>query len=342
MRILQIVHGFPPDAWAGTELVTCYLAQALRARGHTVTVLTRTEDRTADEFSLREEQADGVTVVRVVNNHTQTTTFRLFYDNHFYDELFLRLLARTRPNVVHFQHIAHFSASLIPLAAAQGYSVVLSLHDFFFPCHRIHLIDAEGKLCPGPERGERCGPCLQGIASQEDIFHRLATMQQAMLAAQLIITPSVFLSEKIAGYFPTLRPKLRTVPLGVKPLTVSVRQPPAGAPLRVLYSGMLFPPKGAHILIEALNGLPAAAVEASLYGAVLPYWQPYADQLREQAGGLAVRFCGSYEHKQFAEIQIDIFPDGPSAPCRSICCPETGRGTSSPQAGVSGLQRRSS
>ena len=185
MRILQIVHGFPPDAWAGTELVTLYLSQALQERGHNVTILTRTEDRTADEFSLREEQYSGVAVWRVVNNHTQTTTFRLFYDNPFYDELFRKLLVRVRPDIVHFQHIAHVSASLISLAAAQGYQTVLSLHDFFFPCQRIHLVDAQGKLCTGPERGERCVPCLEGIASQEDIYHRFKTMEQSMHAAQI-------------------------------------------------------------------------------------------------------------------------------------------------------------
>ena len=73
-------------------------------------------------------------------------------------------------------------------------------------------------------------------------------------------------------------------------------------PLRLLYSGMLFPPKGAHILVEALRGLPVGTVEVSLYGAVLPYWQPYVDQLRRQATDLPVRFCGVYRHEQFAEI----------------------------------------
>lgn len=302
MHILQIVHGFPPEAWAGTELVTLHLAQALQERGHRVTVLTRTEDRAADEFSMREEQYGDVAVWRVVNNHTRTTTFRLFYDNPFYDELFRRLLGRVRPDIVHFQHIAHFSASLIALAAAQGYPTVLSLHDFFFPCHRIHLIDAAEKLCAGPERGERCVPCLKGIASREDVDHRFVTMEQAMRAAQRIITPSSFLSEKMAGYFPTLRSKLCTLPLGITPVAIFPRSQPEGQRLRLLYSGLLFPPKGAHLLVDALTHLPADTVEVSLYGAVLPYWQPYVDQLRGQAAGLPVHFRGPYRHEHFPEI----------------------------------------
>ncbi|MGE0825144.1 MAG: glycosyltransferase [Candidatus Binatia bacterium] len=302
MRILQIVHGFPPDAWAGTELVTFYLAQSLHARGHEVTVLTRTEDRTVPELTIREERNAGFSVVRVVNNHTQTTTFRSFYENSFYDDFFREFLTRRQPDVVHFQHIAHFSTSLVPLAVASGFPTILSLHDFFFPCYRIHLIDAAGQLCSGPEGGSRCAPCLRGIASPEDIRHRLVAMEQAMAAAQQVLTPSDFLQERMTEYFPALTAKLRTVSLGVKPVVAPLRQRQGGAPLRILYSGLLFPPKGAHILLEALQGLPADAVEVSLYGASLPYWQAYVDQLHRQAQGFTVRFAGVYAHGQLDKV----------------------------------------
>jgi rhamnosyltransferase len=303
MHILQIVHGFPPQAWAGTELVTYHLAQALRARGHQLTVLTRTEDPTAPEFSLQTEPYDGLDVVRVVNNHTRTTTFRLFYENSFYDDLFRELVAQRRPNVIHFQHIAHFSTRLVSLAAAAGVPTILSLHDFFFPCQRIHLIDVDGQLCPGPDGGTRCDACLQGMASPEDVRHRLAAMEQAMNAARWILTPSVFLHERIAAYFPGITNKLRTVPLGVKPLVVPPRQRRhPGTPLRILCSGLLFPPKGAHVLLDALKGLPANMVTVSLYGATLPYWRPYVDQLQRQAQGFAVHFPGAYPYGQFGDI----------------------------------------
>src|SRR6266508_2733593 len=156
MRILQVVHVFTPRESTGAELVTFYLSQALRERGHQMTVLTRIEDPGAVEFSVREEQLDGLEAVKIVNNHIQTSVaLRFSYDNSFCDAPFLRLLDRFHPDVVHFQHLAHLSVSLIPLAASLGYPTVLSLHDFFFPCHRIHLIDAQTRLCPGPERGER-------------------------------------------------------------------------------------------------------------------------------------------------------------------------------------------
>jgi hypothetical protein len=52
------------------------------------------------------------------------------------------------------------------------------------------------------------------------------------------------------------------------------REQRAGTPLRILYAGVMMPHKGAHMLIEALKGLPSDAIQASLYGKVIPYWWP--------------------------------------------------------------------
>jgi glycosyltransferase involved in cell wall biosynthesis len=302
MRILQVVHAFPPQAWAGTELVTLHLAQALRARDHQVTVFTRIEDPEAEEFSLREEQVEGLEVVQVVNNLIHTTAFRLYYDNSFFDELFVRLLDRLRPDIVHFQHLAHLSVGLLSLTAALGYPTVLSLHDFFFPCHLIQLIDTQTRLCPGPERGERCVSCLEGFSTPEEIRRRFSYMEQALQAPDIVISPSAFLAEKMCGYFPFLQERLRVLPLGMKPVPRQGRDRQPGAPLRILYVGILLPHKGAHVLIDAVKGLPAEAIEISLYGATLPFWQSYVDRLQEEARNLPVRFCGVYSHEQLGSI----------------------------------------
>ncbi|HJY84096.1 MAG TPA: glycosyltransferase [Candidatus Binatia bacterium] len=303
MRVLQVVHGFPPRELAGAELVTFYLSQALRGRGHQVTVLTRIADPEAPEFSTREEQMHGLTVVRMVNNHLQTSAaLRFSYNNSFCDIPLLQVLERFQPDVVHFQHLAHFSVSLVPLVASLGYPTVLSLHDFFFPCYRIHLIDAHFQLCPGPERGERCVSCLEGFGPPEEIHRRFSYMEQALQAPDVIVSPSAFLTQRMLDYFPTLHERLQTVPLGIMPVSATPKERQHGAPLRILAIGFLFPPKGAHVLVEAVKGLPADALTVSFYGASSAFWQPYADRVRTEAQGLPVRFYGAYAHDQLAAI----------------------------------------
>lgn len=305
MRILQVVHGFPPQEWAGTELVTCYLSQALQARGHEVTVFTRTGISDATEGDLLEEEFAGLSVLRVVNTHKWYSLFSFRYDNPFFNKTFLAVLHRIQPDIVHIQHVAHLSVSMIRLAVALGYPTVLSLHDFYFPCQRVHLIDAQERLCPGPERGERCVPCLQDMASAEEVRRRFVQMAQVLQRPRVVITPSRFLAEKMQTYFSTLGDRIRTIPLGVKRLPGVVRERaprPADAPLRVLYVGAFLPPKGAHVLLEALKGLPKDALTVSLYGTDVFGWEAYAARLRTAAAGLPVQFHGAYAHDQFGDI----------------------------------------
>ena len=105
--------------------------------------------------------------------------------------------------------------------------------------------------------------------------------------------------------FPFLEPRLRVVAPGIVPgLRVQPEDPehPAPRPLRVLCIGLLAPYKGPHVLIEAVQGLPAGSIAVSLYGGRLDVWNAYADQLEADAADLPIRFCGTYTHDQLSAI----------------------------------------
>ena len=305
MRILQVAHGYPPREWGGAELVTATLARALAKRGHRVTVLARMAEPEAEEFSVRPDAADtgdGVHVVRIVNNLSQVSHFRLEYDSPFLDGAFHQVLTDTRPDVVHIQHIGHLSGSLLHVAAQLGYPVVLSLHDFFFACYRIHLIDHHTRLCPGPDRGERCVACLQSVTDADEARRRFAYFEQLLHIPRRVIVPSRFLAERMQEIFPFVEPRLHVVGPGIVPGRPAGRQEPQPGPLRVLYIGVLLPHKGAHLLVEATRGAPVGSIAVSLYGGRVAAWRAYADQLEADAADLPIRFCGTYTHDQLDTI----------------------------------------
>ena len=321
MNIVQVVHGLPPQERAGTEILTLELSRALQARGHQVTIIARTFAPEDAEFSLREEQDEhGPQIVRIVNNYTRTTSFRLHYDNPFFDAAFRRLLDRCGADIVHFQHVAHLSASLIPSVASLGYSTLLSLHDFFFACHLVQFIDRADRLCPGPQQGERCVACLHDLASAEAARHRFTFMTQVLRVPQRLVVPSAFLARRITDEFPFLHDRLQVIAPGLPlppgavqdrptqsatPDAVSdtpVASRPAGQPLRIVYVGVLLPHKGAHVLVDALKGIPADRVQASFYGAEVAARRAYAEQLRQSAADLSVHWGGVYERSALQTI----------------------------------------
>ena len=242
MRIVQVVHGLPPQDMAGTELLTLELSRALQARGHQVTVIARTSAPEAAEFSVQYEQdiapdtgqdigqdtgqntgqniardtSDrGVRIIRIVNNHTLTQSFQSQYDNAFFDHTFRQVLRDCQADIVHFQHVVHLSAGLIPLVSDLGYPTILSLPDFFFACHLVHLVDRTDRPCPGPEQGKRCIPCLRGMASAKEVRDRFSYLTWVLKAPHRIVVPSAFLADRIVADFPFLGDRLTVIPPGL-------------------------------------------------------------------------------------------------------------------------------
>jgi GT2 family glycosyltransferase/glycosyltransferase involved in cell wall biosynthesis len=153
MRVLQIVHGYPPAATGGTELYADATAQALaRGFGDEVTVLTREHAPGAPEFRVREERRGPVRVHLVNNTFRTTQRFEDTYDNPRITGLAARLVDAVRPDVAHVHHLTCLSTTVIDALADRGVPIVLTLHDYWLMCHRGQLLDRDLRRCDGPGR----------------------------------------------------------------------------------------------------------------------------------------------------------------------------------------------
>lgn len=153
------VHGFPPASTAGVEVYTLRIAQALRARGHDVLVLTAVHDLAAPPGSTRRREHEGVPVVEVVSVHHRGT-LAATYDDPELTAAIAGVLAAFRPQCVHVQHLLNLSAGLVAAARAQGARVVFTLHDYWLSCPRDGLrMRADLTICERMDHGV-CAACL--------------------------------------------------------------------------------------------------------------------------------------------------------------------------------------
>jgi glycosyltransferase involved in cell wall biosynthesis len=165
LHVLFVVHGFPPETWAGTEVYTLTLAQALLARGHQVTVLARcgAERAVADggppDFSLREETFEGLRVLRLVHR-LEHRSLRESYHQPRAEAAFRQVLLEVRPDLVHFQHLIHLSAGLVHVAREFGLPTVVHCHDYWALCARVQLIRPDGERCE-ENMGAGCLLCVK-------------------------------------------------------------------------------------------------------------------------------------------------------------------------------------
>jgi glycosyltransferase involved in cell wall biosynthesis len=132
LRIIQVVHGFPPTRIAGTEKYTHDLALEL-CKHHNVYVFCREYDRYSNKLYLEsDEDYHGLMVRRVYYNGEQT--FITNYNNPTIAHGFRKYILEVNPDVIHVQHLIELSASLIQVAKDCGVPIVVTLHDFWFMC----------------------------------------------------------------------------------------------------------------------------------------------------------------------------------------------------------------
>ncbi len=160
LDLLYVVHGFPPDTWAGTEVYTYNLALEMQRRGHRCTVLHRVP-AAGDEpdFSIEEGEFQGLRVLRMTHR-LEHRSLRESYQHDRAEEVFRKLLATERPDLVHFQHLIHTSAGLVHVARERGIPTVLTCHDYWGLCARVQLIRPDGVICE-ENQGAGCFLCVK-------------------------------------------------------------------------------------------------------------------------------------------------------------------------------------
>ena len=160
MRVLSVVHGFPPHAQGGSEVYAELQTRTLvEHHGDEVLVLTREHDPAQNEHRVRTEQRDGRRIAWVNNTFRTTRTFAETYDNPNITRIAARLIEEFSPDVAHVHHLTCLSTGILQVLANRKVPCIYTLHDYWLLCHRGQLLDRELCVCAGPEPSG-CDRCL--------------------------------------------------------------------------------------------------------------------------------------------------------------------------------------
>lgn len=152
MRLLILVHGYPPSHTGGAERRAARTARHLKARGWDVMVLAIEGVSDSGEVgSWTESIEDGVRVRRLTlpADHS-ADAFRISYDNPQCAVATEAAIRDWRPDVVHLFSGYLMSSSAPRVSLAHEIPVVVSLTDYWWLCHRITLIRTNQTRCDGP------------------------------------------------------------------------------------------------------------------------------------------------------------------------------------------------
>jgi glycosyltransferase involved in cell wall biosynthesis len=344
MKILLVTPHFPPRRIGGVEIYTKRLADHLRESGDSPEVMcVERIDAGLPGVEVIRDTAYGYPVHRLsFSLSSESDTFTATYRSSAVEEWTYRLIDEIRPDVVHVHSGYLLGGAVMRAARHRNVPAIVTLHDYWFICARINLLNANGGLCSGPDSPAKCAWCLATAkrrfrvpdmatggrlghavikaleyptvasatgwsASIRAVIDRADALRDTLVHANLVFAPSKFLRDLIVqtGLIPASRIVISRLGIHV-PRTRSANPAGRSGLLRIGYLGQLAPHKGVGILIEALRSLPGAPLNVHIYGD--PHAnQPYADELtRMAAGDPRISFRGAYPHEQVYQILSEV------------------------------------
>jgi glycosyltransferase involved in cell wall biosynthesis len=159
LRILMVNLGFPPESVGGSELYTYHLSKALIEKGHEVTVLAAVQDVTLNPFEVIHTSFENISIIKIANSPVHARSFADHFLSAQVDASFIKIIGETKPDLVHFQHLAYLSGRLPEAAHRLNVPSILTLHDYWYLCFRSRLLRPGYGICPGPSGGTFCASC---------------------------------------------------------------------------------------------------------------------------------------------------------------------------------------
>ncbi len=307
MRVVHLVHSFPPEFRGGTETCVERLALAQQERGDEPVVVAGSDER-ADPPLVRNDRVGPLDVRRVL---------RVTGENYSMDHRLPRvrdqvaaLVDELEPDVVHVHHTLNLSGDLAAELDRRGHVVLATLHDFTLVCARFFLLRPDGDSCAEafPLPAERCVTCVlpDFPAGREELERqtaaRAANARSEARALRLAVAPSGVVHERWlrSGLFDADR--LVTVP---HPAPLDDAPPPparvADGRLVLATWGHLAPAKGLLDLIEALRLVGDERLSLVIWGQATD--DEHDRELRAAARGLPVEFGGAYGAADLATLR---------------------------------------
>jgi glycosyltransferase involved in cell wall biosynthesis len=320
MKFIQVIHQFLPDYVGGIELFVKNVSTSLVNAGHDVLIFSGDGDVVSD-IHRKEEIIDDLKLVKVLNKIGTSPKGRNFlrtFKNPLVLKEFDKVIKTFRPDLIHVHHTVYLSGDIITSAKKKGIPVIATMHDFWFLCHKLHLIDWRGNQCEGPHGGLKCAMCF-GMDRQNSVFlknplvyvipliYRTLYQRRLLELTDLLLVPSK-LAIEILGRHLHSGAKIMHLPYFIPYHPSALDQNRPTPRIRFGYMGSIKPHKGLHILIDAFNELVDENVSLEIHGPITTD-DTYGAELMKRRRHRNVSFKGPYNNRNIGGL-VELIEDG--------------------------------
>ena len=296
MRIVHVIHTFPPFSRAGSENY-CEALATQQAASHQVAVFHRVAQHDQPEYEVTEDRVGELPVARLNRNFSDATSFEDTYRSAPAAKAFGAFLDRFQPDVVHFHHVTCLSTTCVHAAKQRGITVVYTLHDFWLLCPRGQRLRRDLTLCDQHTDAD-CVRCMAyqlpidgGHERVGELYERAAALRRYPLPANVHrwLASRPFAAEDAA--MAQIRARTRHI------LEMCERVDCFIAPLGFLRDRY------------AEFGVPRSKIKVSDYGFDLGVWTPARSRPTAPSGRLRVAYLGTWMPSKGVDVLLEAFRD---------------------------------
>lgn len=321
MKILKVIHGYPPYYSAGSEVYSQTLAHEL-ANNNEVQVFTRYENSFLPDFYYTTvlDSSDSRILLHLIN--IPTAKYRYKFINEEVDIQFKRVIDNFQPDLIHFGHLNHLSITLPEIAFKENIPTIFTLHDFWLMCPRGRFIQRNSedllRLCDG-QKDQKCATqCYKGYFTGDEEFlnldinyweqwvaTRMKHTRKIIDYIDYFISPSKFLMDKFTQDFYVPINKISYLDYGFDLNRLKNRNRAQEKEFIFGYIGTHTPEKGVDLLLKAFSHLSSKA-KLRIWGAAreeTKALKAIADQFSPVVKE-RIEWMGSYDNKN---IVTDVF-----------------------------------
>ena len=274
MHILKIIHGYPPNYNAGSEVYSQSICNEL-SKKHKVSVFTREENPYASCFNIRKEKVSDNLTLYFTNNPQGKDGYR----HKQMDDNFAELIKQLKPDIAHIGHVNHLSTGLIDELNKLKTPIFYTLHDFWLMCPRGQFLtrsignENNFKICE-KQNDKKCSTdCYKvyfsGRKENESteiknwsswIHKRMIETKAIINKVDLFISPSYYLRDRFIKDFNVPENKIIYLDYGFPTEYLTQTEKSKEKTIYTFgYIGTHIPAKGLNILIEAFKQIKEPA-----------------------------------------------------------------------------------
>jgi len=274
MHILKIIHGYPPNYNAGSEVYSQSICNEL-SKNHKVSVFTREENLYAPDFSIRQRKENNNLDIYIINNPQAKDGYR----HQQMDDKFAELLRKLKPDIAYIGHLNHLSTGIVDELNKQQIPIVFMLHDFWLMCPRGQFLtrsignENNFQLCDKQDDKKCAIDCYKVYFSGREenenleienwsswVHQRMIEAKAIIKKVDLFIAPSNYLRDRFINDFGVPEDKIIYLDYGFPTeYLVQTEKSKEKTKYTFGYIGTHIPAKGINILIEAFKQIEEPA-----------------------------------------------------------------------------------